>query len=171
MHRGLSNDYSPRFLPLLHTPRGPLQVILEVHLTTQPPLVPLHMHLILDRNRHPIQRPQRLTLLVPLRRGFRGRANSLHLRLEKRNGVFTGWLRIATHQGQQRLHDIHRRQFPSLIQRMVIRRRVVILLSQSRRRRWQFPLIFVFCGVLVGNHSWIVSSGILLQLRNSVNDV
>lgn len=57
MHGGFPNDYGACLLPLFDAPgRRPRELAREVQLRSQSPSVPLHMHLVLHRNRDTVQR-------------------------------------------------------------------------------------------------------------------
>jgi hypothetical protein len=99
MHGSLPDNNRTRFLPLLHAPRGALKPSLKVQVASERPPVPFNVHLILDRDRHPIKRPQGLPLLVSQRRSLRRRPNPLYLRLHKRDGVLPGGSHVTPDQG------------------------------------------------------------------------
>lgn len=99
MHGSLPNNDSTSFFPLLHAPRGALKPSLEVQVASEVSSVPFDVHLVFDRNRHPVKRPQGLPLLVSLSRSFRRRANPLYLRLHKGDRVLPGRSNITPDQG------------------------------------------------------------------------
>lgn len=174
MHIRLPNDNRPGLLPLLDTPRRLIPLRAEIQSTPQRPRVPLELDLVLHRHGHPVQRAQRLPILVPLRRRRGRRADEILPGLDERDRVRALLVAAAPDQRQQSLDDRRGRQLPGQVARVVVGGGVVggsVAAAGLGRGQFTRRLLLLVLDDSDGDDGRVVAGLILVEVLDVVDDV